>query len=211
MRDLRALGAGLALAHGDALVDLACGAGGPGRWVARESSATLTGIDLSAVAIERARESAAAERATFRRGSFEATGLPDASADGVMTVDALQYAPDKAAAMREMARILRPGGRLALTTFELDRERVEGLGVWDDPVGDYRPLLTDAGFDVVSYEQTDGWSDAVRGAYGAIVDTQEVLSTEMGEDASAALVLEASVTLQLSPYSGHVLVVATRR
>ena len=96
---LRALADCLNLAADQLLVDLACGAGGPGLWVAKESGARLIGRDLSPVAAERATERAAAlgmeDRAEFGQGSFEHTGIADQAADAVMTVDALQYAPDK--------------------------------------------------------------------------------------------------------------------
>ena len=212
---LRALAAGLALRIGDALVDVACGAGGPGLWVAAETGARLTGVDLSPVAVQRATERADAlglsDRATFRTGTFEATGVESGAADAVMTVDALQYAPDKAAALAEAARILRPGGRLSMVTFELDAARVAGMGVWDDPVGDHRPLLDDAGFEVVSYDELPGWRDAVTAAFRAVLAEQDVLAAELGDAAAAAIALEAAVTLELEPYAGHVLAVAERR
>ena len=56
------------------------------------------------------------------------TGLAEAAAaaDGAISVDALQYAPDKRARLKEAARILRPGGRLVFTAFEVEPQRVEG-------------------------------------------------------------------------------------
>jgi SAM-dependent methyltransferase len=212
---LRALTEGLDLAAGRLLVDLACGAGGPGLWAARESDARLVGVDLSAVAVERASERAAAlglgDRARFTQGSFEATGLDDASADACMTVDALQYAPDKAKALAEMARIVRPGGRLAFVAFELDADRIAGFPVWQDPVADYRPLLEQSGFDVLRYDQIPHWRQHVTAGFGAVVAEREALEAELGEAAAAATVLEATITLQLEPYCGHVLAVALRR
>lgn len=113
------------------LVDLACGAGGPGLWVAKQSGARLVGRDLSPVAADRATERAAAVgmvgRAEFGQGSFERTGIADQSADAAMTVDALQYAPDKMKAVAETARFLRRGGRFALAAFELNAGRVAGV------------------------------------------------------------------------------------
>lgn len=212
---LRALGDALQLRAGEVLVDLACGVGGPGRWVATQFDAQLVGRDLSPVAVERATELAAvhgmATRASFALGSFAATGLDVQSADAVMTVDALQYAPDKTAALVEVARILRPGRRFAFVAFELDAARVDGLGVWDDPVGDYRPLLERTGFEVVSYDQLPGWQDKVTAAYGAVIANRDALEAELGVAATAALVLEASITLELQPYGGHVLGVASRQ
>lgn len=214
LAQLRALAAGLNLTAEELVVDLACGAGGPGLWVANESGARLVGIDLSSVAVERAKERAVAlgmdGRATFTHGSFERTGLASESADAVMTVDALQYAPDKTRALVEVARILHPGGRFAFVAFELDAERIAGLPVWDDPVGDYRPLLADAGFEIQSYEQIPNWQDHVTAGFGAIVAEREALEAELGEAAATATMLEASITLELRPYCGHVLAVAVR-
>jgi len=76
---LRSLTEGLDLTADQLLVDLACGAGGPGLWAASETGARLIGIDLSANATKRASERAVplgmSGRATFSQGTFEATGL----------------------------------------------------------------------------------------------------------------------------------------
>ena len=214
LAQLRSLTDGLNLAADQLLVDLACGAGGPGLWAAKESGARLIGVDLSPVAAERAAERAAtvgmASRATFGQGTFEATGLVSGSADAAMTVDALQYAPDKERALGEIARILRPGGRFAFIAFELDAERIAGLPVWHDPVGDYRPLLERAGFRILRYEQIPGWQEDVAAGFGSIRNERDALEVELGEAAAAALILEASITLQLRPYSGHVFAITVR-
>jgi ubiquinone/menaquinone biosynthesis C-methylase UbiE len=215
LADLRALVAGLDLDAGRHLVDLACGAGGPGLWAAATTGARLTGVDLSSVAVQVAASRAAGlglgDRAEFRRGSFESTGLDDAAADAVMTIDALQYAPDKRAALGEMARILRPGGMLGIVTFELDAAHVAGLGVWDDAVADHRPLLDDAGFDVIEHRELDGWREAVTTAFTHVLERQDALVAELGEAAATALALEAATTLQVEPYCGHAFVLARRR
>jgi SAM-dependent methyltransferase len=127
-----------------------------------------------------------------------------------MTVDALQYAPDKKVALEEMARAVRPGGRLGFVAFELDPDRIAGLPLWDDPVTDYRPLLEEAGFEVLRYDRLPGWRDQVTAGFEAVLAAQATLEAELGEAAARALVLEASITVQLEPYSGHVLAVAGR-
>ena len=214
LAQLRKLADGLKLAAEQVLVDLACGAGGPGLWVGKETGARLVGRDLSSIAIERATERLAflgmEGRAEFGQGSFDQTGLATASADAVMTVDALQYAPNKTGALAEVARVLRPGGRFGLVAFELDERRVAGLDFWDDPVSDYRPVIEEAGLEIVSYEQTPDWERQVAAGFGAIVAERETLEAELGHAAAAATVLEASVTLELRPYLGHVLAHATR-
>jgi SAM-dependent methyltransferase len=214
LAQLRSLTEGLALTAGKLLVDLACGAGGPGLWAAKESHARLVGIDLSPTAIKRATERVGplgmSGRATFRQGTFEATGLETASVDAVMTVDALHYTPDKTRALAEIARVLRPGGRFAFVAFELDPERVAGLPYWEDAVPDYRPRLEQVGFDIVRYDQIPDWRDHVAAGFGAILAQREALEAELGEAAAAALIMEAAVTTELKPYCGHVLAVAAR-
>jgi SAM-dependent methyltransferase len=196
------------------VVDLACGTGGPGLWIAQQSSASLIGVDPSLAGLAGARERAArtglGSRSRFEQGSFERTGLPDSSADVVMSIEAFQYAPDKRAGLRELARILRPGGRLGLICFEVDPVKTRGLPVLGvDPVGDYRPLLTLAGFDVLAYEETAGWAERVEAAFSAIVNAADALAAEMGEQASASAVAEAMITLDLQPYPRRILAVAS--
>lgn len=214
LAQLRALVAGLDLTDDQLLVDVACGAGGPGLWAATETGARLLGLDLSPVAVERARERATelvlSDRAEFRQASFEQSGLVSGSADAVMSVDALQYAPSKSKALAEVARIIHPGRHVAFAAFELEEEHVAGLGVWDDPVGDYRPVLEHAGFEVLSYQQIPDWQRQVSAGFGAVIAQREALDAELGESAAAVLLLEASITLELRPYCGHVLAVATR-
>jgi len=214
LADLQSLRDGLNLSPGTLLVDLACGAGGPGLWTAETSGAQLVGVDLSAAGIEQAAATAAtlgmADRATFSRGSFERTGLSTGAADGAMSVDALQYAPDKARAFAEVARILRPGGTLAFVAFELAADRVSGLPVWHDPVPDYRPVLERAGFGVQTYRQLEGWRERVTAAFESVIANREALEAELGEGAAQVLILEASITLEIQPYCGHAFAVARR-
>ena len=213
LADLESLRGGLDLAPDATLLDLACGTGGPGLWVARQSRARLIGIDLSSIAVQRAaehaREIGADDVIAFRQGTFEQTGMDTGSADGVMSVDAIQYGPDTAATFAEIARILRPGGRLAFVAFELDAQRVAGLPIWPDPIADYRLHLERAGFRVLRYEQLPGWQDQVVGGYTAVIGAQETLEAELA-GAAEPLIAEATITLEVQPYSGHVMAVASR-
>jgi SAM-dependent methyltransferase len=193
--------------------DLACGTGGPGLWIARETRGALHGIDLSPVGISLARERAkrVGIEARFSVGSFAKTGLPSESLDGAISIDAFQYAPSKAAGLTELARVLRSGARLVMFAFELDPKRSAGLPLIEaDPVPDYRPLLQKAGFRVLSYEQTPQWRERLEIAYRAIVGARHELAQEMGTSASAALLMETSLTLDRQPYSGRVLFVAEK-
>jgi len=189
--------------------------GGPALWIARETGAHLFGVDLSPVAVaqaeRRVQSLGQASTARFSVGSFADTGLETASMDAAITVDALQYAPAKAAALREFARIIRPGGTLAFFAFELHPERAHGLPViGDDPVDDYRPLLQESGFRVLQYDETPNWHDRLFAAYAAVIDAQHALRQEMGEPAASAMLSEMTLTLERDLYSGRVFAVAER-
>lgn len=204
----------LEVSAGAVLVDLACGAGGPGLWVARQAGASLVGIDFSTVGLARARQRAErvgmAGSTTFVEGSFEATGLDAGTVDAAVSFDALQYAPDKAAAFREAARVLRPGGRLVFTAFEVVPERVGDLPVLGEcPVADFAPLLQRAGFTVLHYEETSAWRERVLTTYRAVLDGQEPLSEELGLTAYLALATEMTLTLERDLYRRRVLAAAT--
>ena len=215
LKELHRIADYLNLAPGKTLVDLGCGLAGPSLWVARETGATLVGVDLSIVApvkaTARAESLGLAHQATFKTGSFAETGLAAGSADAIMSEDALQYAPDKRAAMKEAARIARPGAKFVFTVFELDPVQVAGLPVIGaDPVDDYRPLLQEFGFIVESYEEVPGWPEPMRSAYSAVLAAKDQLVGEMGEAATAALSAEVVLTLERNPYKRRVLAVAKK-
>jgi SAM-dependent methyltransferase len=214
--ELTTMASELRLTPEDTLVDLACGAGGPGLWVGQATGAQLVGVDISAVGIRSARERARhlrlESRARFQEGTFSETGLPNESLDAAMSVDALQYAPDKRAALREVSRILHPGSWFVFMAFELEPPRVIDLPVLSvDPVPDYEPLLDESGFSVSRYEETEGWSERLTTTYEAIRVNQATLNEEMGDVAVAALLTEVILTLERRPYRRRVFVSATKR
>jgi SAM-dependent methyltransferase len=206
----------LDLRAGEVLVDVACGAGGPGLWATQQSEATLIGVDPAtaglAAAQERARAVGLDDRARFLQGTFERTGVPTGTADAVMTIEAFQYAPNKRAALAEFFRVLKPNGRLALVCFEVDPAKVEGLPVLGvDPIADYAPLLEEAGFTIDICEETPGWADRVFAAFRALIDASTALIAEMGDRAAEGALSEATLTVEAQPYPRRVLIVARRR
>jgi ubiquinone/menaquinone biosynthesis C-methylase UbiE len=112
----------------------------------------VVGIDLAQVGIARARERAQelglADRVRFEVADIVSTGLTDASFDGAMSIDTLWAVPDKAGAIQELARILKPGARFAFTNWDRD---LSPPG-YPPPLNDHRPLLEQAGFEVKIYE-----------------------------------------------------------
>ena len=204
----------LGLRADSTLVDVACGAGGPGLWMARQSATGLVGVDPVASGLAAARRRAEAvglsDRASFQQGTFEHTGLADDAVDALMSIDAFQYAPDKRAAVAEFARIVRPGGKVSFVCFEVGPGKAEGVPVLGvDPVDDYRPLLEEAGFVLDVYDETPGWQDRVYGVFQALIDASDALNAEMGERAAASALAEAMLTVTVKPYPRRVLAVAT--
>ena len=207
--DLRQIMRELRISEGESLLDLACGEGGPGLWIARETGVSLTGVDISPVAIEHARARARVMGlggdATFRVGTFAATDLPGASVDGVMSIDALWLAPDKGAAMREVSRVLRPSKRFVFTTWDFGPETHE-----PDQLPDHRPVLQEAGFEVRSYDTTPRWEDSFRALARAHLDARDDLAAEMGEKAADDMVAHNQRRAALLPHWRRILVVAQK-
>jgi ubiquinone/menaquinone biosynthesis C-methylase UbiE len=151
----------LALSPGKTLVDIGCGRGGPGLWLAQSQDTLLIGVDFSAVAVQQATARAAlfgiADRARFVVGDVAATGLPDGAADAVASIDALHFAADPTAAAREAWRLLRPGGRLVLTNWQprspADSQLPSRMRI------DWAATLRSAGFEDVRVESRPEWHD----------------------------------------------------
>jgi ubiquinone/menaquinone biosynthesis C-methylase UbiE len=111
-----------ALQPGERVLDVACGTGVVTRLVAAQVGATgqVTGLDLNAgmLAVARALPSPSGASITWVEGSAIAMDLPDASFDVVFCQQGFQFFPDKPAALREMHRVLVPGGRVVLSIWK---------------------------------------------------------------------------------------------
>jgi SAM-dependent methyltransferase len=155
----------LRLPPGGLLLDVACGRGSYGIEVAQRSDVRLIGVDFSAVALDQARLSSArllpAGRAEFRLGNLIATGLPDGIADGVMCVDAIQFGDPQVAALAEFRRVLAPGARLALTTWEATTTGDPRVSARIQEVNLRRDLPA-AGFIDVEVTERPDWREAER-------------------------------------------------
>jgi SAM-dependent methyltransferase len=165
---------------GDTLVDVGCGRGGAGLWVAGSTGAGLIGIDIAEAALVDARSRAAALGldALFRRGEFEATGLAEGVADAIMSIDAFIFTPDKAAAYRELRRIARDGARLVMTSWDYHRQPVGR----PPQVADHRPLAAAAGWGVLAYEETDDWRGRIERTAAGLIEAAEELAAETNAD-----------------------------
>ena len=107
------------LRPGENVVDVGCGAGIDSLISAKKvgPEGRVTGVDMTSSMLEKARQAAKeAELANveFREGYAEALPLEDGWADVVISNGVLNLMPDKAAALEEMARVLKPNGRLQI-------------------------------------------------------------------------------------------------
>lgn len=107
-----------ALRPGQRVLDVACGTGVVARLASRRvgSNGTVVGIDANAGMLAVARAAAPADLSIeWYEMSAEAMSLPDEAFDVVLCQIGLQFMEDQRAALREMRRVLTPGGKLILT------------------------------------------------------------------------------------------------
>lgn len=107
---------------GDAVLDVGCGTGVVAREALRRAGAggSVTGIDLNPGMLATARQ--LAPEIVWREGDAAALPFEDASFDVVVSQFMLMFVPDRVAALKEMRRVLRPGGRLGLAVWDaIDR------------------------------------------------------------------------------------------
>jgi len=152
------------LRSGERVVDCGSGAGADALIAARLVGPTgrVIGVDMTPEMLAKARAGAAAAglaNVEFRLGMIEALPVDSGWADVVISNGVLNLVPDKAAALREMYRVLRPGGRLQAADIVLDRpvssSSKQDVGLWtgciaggllEDELG---ALVAGAGFEEV--------------------------------------------------------------
>lgn len=162
------------LRPGEVVVDLGCG-GGLDIFLASPKvgpEGRAIGIDMTPEMIERARRNAEKggyANVEFHLATIDKLPLADASVDCVISNCVINLAPDKPAVFREIARVLKPGGRLAVSDIALKKElpievssdllAYVGCVAGAILVDDYKRGLIEAGF-----------------AHAEIVDTQRDLN-----------------------------------
>jgi SAM-dependent methyltransferase len=168
----------LALAHragiasGVPVLDLCCGVAGPGRFITRELGCSYLGVDLSASAIEIARERAGDLPCRFE--VMRVPPLPSGPFDVVLLLETMLAFPDKEPLLREIAATLATGGRFAFTLEEgaplSESERAampDADTVWLTPRVELLDQLRRAGL-VVRWEED--WSSSHREMADALID-----------------------------------------
>ncbi|MDE2376888.1 class I SAM-dependent methyltransferase [Bradyrhizobium sp.] len=194
-----ALAACAQIGAGTAVVDLCAGLGGPARYLAHRYGADVTGIELTpsrvAGAAELTRRVGLDARVRVVEGDVTALPLADASADAVVSQEALLHVPDLGRALCEAHRVLRPNGRIAFTNWVVHRPLSEADRqlLWDGMaaatligIDEHCELLRCAGFAMERVEdETEAWgrilAERLR-MYEALRREAEQAGTPAGHD-----------------------------
>jgi arsenite methyltransferase len=165
----RHLASVLGVRPGQRVLDVASGPGTTAFLLASEFGAEVDGVDLGdravAMAGAKAEQRGLAGLVRFHVGDAERLPFPDASFDAVVSECAFCTFPDKPTAAAEMARVLKPGGKVGISDVALDRNRLaaelQSLAGWVACLADARPLdeyvaiLGAAGLQTVHTESHD--------------------------------------------------------
>jgi SAM-dependent methyltransferase len=159
-----------ALEPGEVVVDLGAGAGFDCFLAAHEvgPSGRVIGVDMTPDMLSRARANAQKglfENVEFRLGEIEHLPIADATADVIISNCVINLSPDKPQVFRDAFRVLRPGGRLAISdvvaTADLPEEMRNDAGLIAgcmgnaSLIGELEEMLREAGFEQIRIEPKD--------------------------------------------------------
>jgi arsenite methyltransferase len=148
------------LERGEVVLDLGSGAGFDCFLAARKvgSEGRVTGVDMTPEMVEKARENAAtddAENVSFRLGEIEHLPVADGAVDVIISNCVINLSPDKQRVFDEAFRVLRPGGRLAISdvvqtaplpaAVRTNPSSVAGCVAGAAPIPELESMLEDAG------------------------------------------------------------------
>jgi len=160
------------LAPGLEVLDVGCGTGAPACAIAQAYGVRVLGVTTSQIGVdaaaERAREAGLTGQVRFALADGMDNGFPDASFDRVWVLESSHLMPARDKLIAECARVLRPGGRIALCDIIRRREisipeiraRLADFRLLEqvfgearmDSLDEYRALMTDAGLVVDDVE-----------------------------------------------------------
>ncbi|WP_143079041.1 class I SAM-dependent methyltransferase [Streptomyces monashensis] len=215
----------LALRPGQRLLDVGCGNGVPALRIASAHGVRVTGVTVSSREVVQAARSAEGSEA-YGRVSFQladAMKLPfeDASFDGAFAIESLLHMPDQTAALTELRRVVRPGGRLVVADLCRrlpftgdDKAVLDGmLDVYEiariSTPDEQRAQLTASGWQLL--ELTD-IGEQVRASYGHGAAAFRDIAAMLAAPAAARLGAAAELLEAFGkhPHAGYLLITAQR-
>jgi arsenite methyltransferase len=167
-----------ALREGETVLDLGSGGGIDCFLAAKQvgPAGRVIGVDMTADMIAKARRNAATVSATnveFRLGEIEHLPLPDRTVDAIVSNCVINLSPDKPAVFREAFRVLKPGGRLAISDIvtsaplpaeiKNDPEALAGCIAGAPAVSEVEAALAAAGFTAISVEINEASRSFIKG------------------------------------------------
>jgi ubiquinone/menaquinone biosynthesis C-methylase UbiE len=171
-----------AITAGERVVDLGSGSGTDLFLAARQAgpAGRVTGVDMTEAQLAKARRLAARDgydTVRLELGYIEHAPVDDESADVVISNGVINLCEDKTAVFREIARILKPGGRTAISDIVTELQLTEAIvcdaSLWASCIGgamqqdDYRHAIEDAGLTVHTVRENPQYrfiSDSAQGA-----------------------------------------------
>lgn len=217
---------GIAARAGQRVLDIGCGTGNPAFRLVRASDVDVVGISVSQVQVAKANEFAAeaglADRATFRFADAMDMPFPDGSFDAAWALESMWHMPDRGQVLAETARVLRPGGRLAVAdVIERGPVTPEGRAVLDHicanyavkslgTIDEYRQTLADNGFvDVEIRDISDNVGRTLDLMADAVETVKDKLTALVGEEQATSLIDFMRLSAA-TPESGYLFLTAVR-
>lgn len=192
---------------GQRILDVGCGVGEPAIHIARRADVTVTGVTMSNWQVQEAQRRIIAAglrgQVTVRRADAAALPFPDASFERVLAFDALPNAEKKENWLREMFRVLRPGGRCVFSEYPRDTEisrddlaTLQKFTLFDPPLIENAADPAEAvGFEIIDVRDH---SDNVRPYYDIVMDRLAAQKDELSEHYGRAKMEEFEAGLDLS-------------
>jgi ubiquinone/menaquinone biosynthesis C-methylase UbiE len=187
-----------ALSQGEDVVDLGSGSGMDAftASLAVESTGTVVGIDMTDAQLDKARRLAARDgfsHVRFDAGYIEDVPLDSATVDVVISNGVINLCADKRAVFREVARVLRTGGRMAISDIVTDTALTDSIvcdvDLWAACIGgaaqrdDYLSCIEDAGLTIETWQENP--------QYGFLSDSAQSATTTFGVKSVSVLARKA--------------------
>ena len=195
-----ALARAASIGPGTMVADFCAGLGGTVRYLAHRFGADVTGIELTPSRATAAQELIALVglqgRARVRQGNVMEAPLADGAVEVVVSQEALCHVPDRRKTLAEAFRVLRPGGRLAMTDWIANtplspadaKLMFDGMAIQPlETLSSYGDIAKDAGFRVqAATDLTDEWGPILQqrlAMYQRLREEARQAGTPMGHDA----------------------------